>query len=113
MIDGFCGPVMPGWTSARSQEGIQAEAPYLVPMVLKPIVFRTVCGTDRTRTVLKLTPQKSGQYNFELLDADSEKKVSLIKQKRLKAVREYSNNIETTHVSERFHPLWSLRHHIE
>jgi hypothetical protein len=109
MVDQLCGPVMPGWTSMRSYGNVAAEAPYWVPTNWKPFAFRRVCGVDRTRTILKWTQHKNGEFNFEILPAGNEKQVPLIKKKRVRSVQIYSDNIEVTHIrgkTERFRPLW-------
>jgi hypothetical protein len=113
VVDSLCGPVQLGWSTPIDLQivAVQAEAPFWVPVAAwKPWVFRTVCGTNRTRTILKWTREKSGHYDFDLLDADCEKYVSLMKKKNVKSVSVKTEHIEIVSARGKrvlFHPVWT------
>ena len=121
MIDQLCGPVRPGWSSTDHSisDVMVAEAPYWVPTnntSMKHDIFQLICGTDRVRTVMKVTPTNNKDlYFFELLEAtasnvtNDKQTKTLIKKQKIRAVHVSSDQIALTRPRgkvEWFHPIW-------
>ena len=126
-MDQICGPVPPGWTSLdHPTDTVTAEAPYWVPTNntnVKQQVFQILCGVDRVRTVMKITPTNNKDlYWFELLEVVANttdtnhppETTTLIKKQKIRSVHISFYQIALTRPRgkvEWYHPNWVVVKH--